>query len=327
MAAAKRLWYLLRGRPPGDEPKHESFLAYRDAGYLRLAVLLCLGCIVAYALHDPYGGPAGNTPLGYTLGGLGACIILWLTWFGVRKRKFHAGAGTARGWLSAHVYLGLALLVIVTLHTGLRMSANVHTLAYVLMVLVSASGLYGVVAYSTVPSAITKNRQQMELKAMLMQVSQLDETALALADRIDAETHAVVVRSIRKVRIGGSAWEQLSGNYRAPADTGEVEQFVQLKRGQLASGQAPEQEGGRGGRRSTIAFVADHIFDAGRDQHGESLQKLLATIAQRKELVERINRDITLRARLSFWLYLHVPLTVALLGALVVHVLTVFLYW
>ena len=49
--------------------------------------------------------------------------------------------------------------------------------------------------------------------------------------------------------------------------------------------------------------------------------------SERKALIERINRDTTLRARLNIWLYLHVPLTIALLAALVVHIVSVFLYW
>jgi len=49
--------------------------------------------------------------------------------------------------------------------------------------------------------------------------------------------------------------------------------------------------------------------------------------AIRKELVERINLDIRLHARMQIWLYLHVPLTLALLAALLTHVISVFLYW
>jgi hypothetical protein len=33
------------------------------------------------------------------------------------------------------------------------------------------------------------------------------------------------------------------------------------------------------------------------------------------------------RARLGFWLYFHVPFTVALLVAMAAHVVAVFVYW
>ena len=73
---------------------------------------------MAYAWHQPAVKPYGGTWLGYTLGSIGALLVLWLMWFGVRKRRYSSNAGTVQGWLSAHVYLGTSLLVIATLHTG-----------------------------------------------------------------------------------------------------------------------------------------------------------------------------------------------------------------
>src|SRR5690606_36477208 len=145
------------------------------------------------------------------------------------------------------------------------------------------------------------------------------------ADRIDPETHAVVARSVANVRIGGSAWEQLSGRYRMPGDAGGLDQFFKVKRTQLqAQASACAAPAPRGGRPATIAVVADLHFAAGsardRDKASENLQKLLQTVAKRKALLDKVNRDITLRARLIVWLYLHVPLTVALIAALLVHI-------
>jgi len=61
----------------------------------------------------------------------------------IRKRSFRSTIGTAIGWLSAHVYLGLAALLIATLHSGMHFGRNVHTVAYVLMCLVTLSGCWG----------------------------------------------------------------------------------------------------------------------------------------------------------------------------------------
>ncbi len=315
--------------------RHESFLVYRDAYYLKWALALCALSCVLYALHDPIEGASGSTWLGYSLGTLGAGLIAWLAWFGVRKRQFRESKAPAQAWVSAHVYLGLSLLFVGTLHTGFQLGWNVHTLAYVLMVLVIVSGIYGIVAYSVLPRQVTANRNEMEFRAMLEEIAQLNEAALSLADKIDPETHAVVARSVGKVKIGGSAYEQLTGRYATPGDPGAFDQFVNVKRKQLQSQAAMPAVTGRGGRQATIAFVADQIFAAGSARSGdqtankasETLQKLLQTVAKRKALLEKVNRDITLRARLTIWLYFHVPLTVALLAALVVHIVAVFIYW
>lgn len=328
MEAVKRL--LGRRRTPresaGDEAaEHRSLFVYERFRYLKVALVLSAACIVAYAMHDPHHGPSGNTWLGYTLGTIAAALIVWLAWLGVRKRNFVKGKGRVQGWVSAHVYLGLSLLVVATLHTGFQFGLNIHTLAYALMTLVIVSGIYGIIAYAILPSYITQARGNHEFREMLVEVDRLGEQALKLADQIDPETHAVVARSVGAARLGGSLREQLTGRYLR-ADTSSVEDFLKLKDSEARAATGDEAQG-TGGRQATIAFFADQLFDAGRQPRGETLQKLLQVTSERKALVDRINRDVTLRARLNIWLFLHVPLTIALLAALSTHILSVFLYW
>ena len=59
--------------------------------------------------------------------------------------------GSVQGWTSAHVYLGTALLIIATLHAGFQVGWNLHTLAYVLMIVVIASGFFGLYSYLNHP--------------------------------------------------------------------------------------------------------------------------------------------------------------------------------
>jgi hypothetical protein len=133
------------------------------------------------------------------------------------------------------------------------------------------------------------------------------------------------------VQIGGNVWQQLSGRYRVQNEFSALGAFLERKVGQVRSDALVQKQKSSmqdtGTRQVTLMFVADRMFEAGRDPKSEDLQKLLNAIAQRKTTVERLNRDITLRARQNVWLFLHVPLTVALLVALVVHVVTVFIYW
>lgn len=324
----------------GAAARHTSFLAWRRFAWLKVALALCGASIAAYLAYTPLHGHSGDTWLGYTLGTVGALLIGWLAWYGVRKRRYREGRGSMLAWTSAHVYLGLSLVVVGTLHTGFRFGLNVHTLAWVLMLLVIGSGLYGIVLYRTMPRRLTANRQMTSPEAMRAEIAKLDQTALRLADRIDPETHEIVARSVQAVQLGGSVWAQLSGRYgrRAP---GTLDQFLQQKRGELESKALVAAAGGEAGRLlaerqarlgmagagQTVAFVANQMFEARRGEHAEALQRLLSAIAQRKVLVERLNRDITQRARLNVWLFVHVPLTAALLAALVAHVVASFYYW
>lgn len=314
----------------GTVAGHTSFLVYRGGRYGWVALGLCLLSLLLYVIHDPVEGKTGSSWLGYSLGTLGAALIAWLAWLGVRKRQFQSARAPMQAWVSAHVYLGLALIVIGTLHAGFQVGWNVHTLAYVLMLLVIASGIYGVFAYAALPARITATRDQMEFRAMVEQVRELNEMLLSLADRIDAETHSVMARSVSRARIGGSAWQQLTGLYPKTGDLSGLDSFFSTKQVQLQTTQQMAVQAAPGGFNpdSTVVIVAGRIFARrGGENEAQTLQKLLQTLSRRNAMLERVNRDITLRARLNVWLYLHVPLTVGLLVALFAHVLSVFLYW
>jgi hypothetical protein len=91
---------------------HTSFLTYKRGRYLLAALYLSVLSMVIYLWHSPLETPNGGTWLGYTLGTIGALLILWLLLFGVRKRSYSSRLGTVQSWLSAHVYLGSALLIV-----------------------------------------------------------------------------------------------------------------------------------------------------------------------------------------------------------------------
>lgn len=296
---------------------HESFLRHKGWRYLKAAAVLCAIAVLLYAWHDPMDGPNGGTWLGYTLGTLGALMIVWLAWLGVRKRRY-GGYGTVKSWVSAHVYFGLALLVIATLHTGFQFGANIHTLAYVLMVLVIGSGVYGIVAYARYPRVITENRAQATREAWLDEVLELNERAIKLADEVSPDVHRLVLRSAERLQLGGSWREQLLGA-RESATTPEVGAITEILRKRLGAVERSEAE-------DVIVLTDSRIMRSERDPGLERLKQLLELLMRRNELAARINRDIQAHARMQAWLYLHVPLTAALLAALAAHIVSVFLY-
>ena len=57
------------------------------------------------------------------------------------------------------------------------------------------------------------------------------------------------------------------------------------------------------------------------------MSELVADMSRKKELAACLRRDCRYRALLKIWLWFHVPLTVALLVTLVIHVTIVFFYW
>jgi hypothetical protein len=275
---------------------HASFLVYRRFRYLKVAVLLSLASLVAYLGWEPPGGHNGGTWLGYALGTIGALLILWLMLFGIRKRRYGPGNWSLKGWLSAHVYLGLSLLLVATLHTAFQVGLNVHTLAYALMVVVILSGLFGVFAYVRLPRLMTENRMGQSLDGMALEMLELDRQCVDLALGLSDEYVAEVQRSRQQTRLGGSARRQLSG--RDPK-CGTTLALARVR--ELASTAPPAMS--------------------------ERVAGLVVVLGRKQELLQRARRDIRIKALMDLWLYVHVPLSFALLAALIAHVVAVFFYW
>jgi len=61
---------------------NESILVYRGLRYFKWALALVIVASVAYAFHNAIPVPNGGTWLGYTLGTIGALLILLLVWDG-----------------------------------------------------------------------------------------------------------------------------------------------------------------------------------------------------------------------------------------------------
>lgn len=274
---------------------HDGFLVYDRFKYLKWAGLLCLAAIVAFAVYDPLDVHNGGTWLGYGLGSIGALLILWLMWFGVRKRRY-GGAFRLNAWLSAHVYLGLSLIIVATLHTGFQFGWNVHTLAYTLMMLVIASGAFGIYTYARYPRLMTENRRGQSFDEFLSQIGDIDRECRQVAANLPDEIAALVLKSSNETRIGGSCWKQLSGRERNCAAAVAFEQLRQI---------------------STSVGPDD----------GPAVRKLLTLIGKKCSLLATVRRDIQLKAMMDIWLHLHVPLSFALLAALVAHIFSVFYYW
>lgn len=273
---------------------HEGFLRYRSFRWLKRASVICALTILAYALADVEPRPNGGTWLGYTLGTMGTLLIVWLALIGLRKRTMTRGAWSLKAWTSAHVYLGLALIVVVTLHTGFQLGWNVHTLAYGLMLLVIASGVFGIVVYSVIPAALSSNREEMTQPQMLEALHAVDRQLEDAAQPLERR------------------W---TGPVQAALDEGAAADGLGRRLFASQTGGATQQAIG--------AFNS-----AGPDEAADpAMIRVEALLQRRLAQLGRIRRHMRLKAMLEIWLYIHVPATFMLLAALAAHIISVFYYW
>lgn len=290
----------------------ESIVRYNRYRYLWVALGLCAAAVLAYALQDPQEPPNGGTALGYTLGTLGALMIVWLAWFGVRKRQYSSTAGTVQGWLSAHVYLGLALILVVLLHSGFQFGMNVHTLALVLMILVVLSGIFGVYMYIKYPLRLNENRQGAGRSDLVDQIDDIDRRAKRVAGGLPRGYGELIHSGINRTVVGGSAWAMIAGrdNSQVVLPTGDDYTVV-----------------ANPGQEAALDWLAEQQSRSMDAETAAKMTELSGLLRNKRKLLERLREDIRLQAMLEVWLYIHVPLSVGLLAAVVVHIITVFLYW
>jgi hypothetical protein len=288
---------------------HRNLLLFRGARYLWWALGLLLISGILYATQGTVQPPNGGTWQGYVLGTIGAILIFWLTALGIRKRSYRSTLGSVQGWTSAHVYLGTALLIVATLHSGFQIGWNLHTLAYVLMCVVIASGFFGLYSYLNHPTLISKNREGGTRAELFAELFELDKQSRSLGQKCAPEVGIAVGSSIERTTLGGGVYQQLF--------SGDDSFFVQ---GAGAPVRNTDQQ-------RVIDFVAQRLPRATKGIEAANLQQLIVLLCRRQAVLRRIRRDIRLRGWLKIWLYFHIPLTFALLFALLLHVLSTFVYW
>ena len=275
---------------------HEGFLRHRNFKWLKIAAAVSGIAILAYLLIDVEPRPNGGSWYGYLLGTIGALLILWLTALGLRKRAITRKRWSLKAWTSAHVYLGLSLIVIATLHTGFQFGWNIHTLAYALMMLVILSGVYGIWAYAFLPSALSDNRSEMTAAQMIEAVESIDKQIQISAQPLSDEDSRVVLDSLGEDVFGGGLFRRLGG--RPP----------------------------KGGNVVALRIIRRRVAESDGEE-AIALEQVSVLMQRKAGALNRIRRHVRIRARLEVWLYVHVPLTFALIAALSAHIVSVFFYW
>jgi hypothetical protein len=279
-----------------DAARHESFLQYRRYRWFKIALLISILLVVAYLLIDVQPRHNGGSWLGYTLGTIGALLILWLALLGIRKRNITRGRWSLKAWTSAHVYLGLGLIVIATLHTGFQFGWNVHTFAYALMMIVILSGAYGITVYAVLPQGLSDSRAEMTGPQMIEAVNNIDKQIQAAAQPLRDEDSATVLGSLGEDPFSGGVWRRLAGSY--PKCT----------------------------NRSALRTMRDRLNQATGKQ-AAALEQVVTLLERRQAALQRVRGYVQRRALLEIWLFVHVPLTFVLIAALLAHIVSVFFYW
>ena len=189
----------------------ETFLTHRSGRWAKWAVALLFASAVGYWAEDLRVPPNGGSVFGYTSGTIAAFLMLVLTYLGRRKRHYGSKLGTVKGWTSAHVYLGVALIGLTLLHSGFQVGWNWHTLAFALMLIVCLSGIYGVWAYQHYPALIDRNNLSQTRGALIDQLHHLDQDITGSLTRHDPGVASIVQGAIERTTLPNRWLDTLRG--------------------------------------------------------------------------------------------------------------------
>ena len=273
-----------------------SFLTYRSGLWLWISAATAVGLVFHYVSYQSRTVAYGGSIEGLLYGVAGTGLIAVLMYLGIRRRSYASSMGTLQGWVSAHVYLGLLTLLLIPMHAGFRFGWDVHTLAFVLLAIVVLSGVLGLFLYRTIPGRLTRYEAGQQ------------------ADTIDPEIARLLsdMRALMKDK---------------------SDALVQIYKAELAASQSRDSKGwsllfkGQGGdllaeRSADLAKKVSTIPPS--DQ--ATFQILSQLLLKKTQLEVNLLHQMQLRNVLQAWLYVHVPVSLAMVFAVGVHLIAVFLY-
>ena len=186
--------------------------------------------------------------------------------------------------MQSHIYLGVLVLVILFFHTGGRFNDRSPWPRLILVAIVVASGILGAILYVTVPRLLTEVESNLTVDEISEQLNQLAQH--------DGPHRLGAFRAV-------------------PAHLRRADSRVDAGlAGRLATAvlpHRPAEAAGPATGRVLIALVPK--------EEQEELRQMLVVSRQRKELLLRLIYQQRYKNVLEFWLYIHVPFTIALLSS------------
>ncbi len=276
--------------------KGTSLLTYGSGRWLWVSLISAVGLLLHYASYRTRTVVYGGSIEGLLYGVVGTVLIGVLMYLGIRRRWYTSRTGSLQGWVSAHIYLGVLTLLVIPLHAGFRFGLDVHTFAFILLVVVVLSGVAGIALYHVIPSRLTR----MEAKQQ--------------ADTVDPELTRLLT--------------DMGELVKDKSDT-----LVRIYQNELAVSQQRIPSGWslvlKGQSRDLLADQSAALIQkipTVPPEEQATYQVLSQLLLKKTQLEVTLQQQMRLRNALKAWLYIHVPVSIAMVCAVVVHLVIVFWY-
>jgi hypothetical protein len=276
--------------------------------------------------------PGGGSLPGLVLGITAGLIILFEFALWPRKTSLFRTSrwlGKTQTWMKAHIWLGLLVLPLGVLHSGMSFGGTYTSVLMCLLLLVVGSGVFGLALQNIVPRLLMQHAPDETVASQIGEVSrQLAEDARRLVievcegaeDELAAMGNAAGASSKQRVgvarRIGTVVPRSLDPELTHPARTAAPQLTAAMHREIGPYLQSGHSSSGLLGTSSKTRLY----FDTLRQKSPAALSPAIDQI----EALCRRRSGLAVQARLQFWLHawllVHLPLSIALVVLLGGHV-------
>ena len=284
-----------------------------DRGHLRwfvaVSVIFALSTVlyVVYVQNTP-GGPRGGTIPGLLFGIAGSLLMVFAGSLSARKRAPAYRLGPARTWLKGHIWLGLLSVPLILFHCGFRLGGTLERILMVLFAIIIVSGIVGLLLQQQLPRLL---KTTVAAETMYEQVPHV---CVALRERADASVVKVCGELVP------SAEKELGD--ALVANPGDVDHRRQLNDFYVQKVRPFLSPDVRRGTELLSASKAGLLFSLIRaalpnePSYHEVTDELERISDERRQLASQQR----ILHWLHGWLFIHVPLSCALLVFAVAHV-------
>jgi hypothetical protein len=301
---------------------------FRHRTWCFSTVVLAVAAVAwyAFAARKSVELPGGSSLVGLALGIAGGAIILFEFLLWPRKKVRAWRIGSAQGWLRAHIWLGLLSVPLIVLHSGFVLGSPLSTVLMVLFLLVIASGIFGLAMQNYLPK---KMLEEIPAETICSQIE-------AVAEKQAREAEEMVLK------LCGDDEDEMGGDVDLAA-TGLVRRFRQIGSvrgtvlysdrvaGELSDGETLRlayyevvDDFLKRGRRSASplksAMYAQQFFAGLRTRVEADGQDAITTLESLCDERRQFDRQARMHFWLHSWLWIHLPLSVALVVLMFVHV-------
>jgi hypothetical protein len=301
--------------------------------WLAIVALVTVLAVVWYAgtWHVARRLPGGSSPVGICCGVAAGLIILFEFLLWPRKYVRAWRIGSAQSWLRAHIWLGLLSLPLAVLHSGFSWGGHLSAALMLLFLVVIASGVYGLAVQQWLPRMMLEYIPAETIYSQIEHVSALacrsaEELVLAtcgpdpeersvfgIADEREEEDAALAVGAVRSVSgVEGKVLETRLLVAFVPDSDLLRDTFYEKIAPYLLTG---DRSRSGLGRRESCRQLFRALESRLPMEAAGALQTLADLCDQRRQYDAQARMHVWLHA----WLWIHAPLSVALLILLALH--------